>query len=510
MTALARRDEANDATPGASALDRATLFDLADIAIDAARRAGADYADIRLGETRREFMLARDGRLEDVSETAMTGFGLRVLRGGAWGFYGSANLSRAAVLAGVEIALANARAVSPIQLRPIVVETLPCIEAQWTMPLGVDPFDVDAGVKAEFLLAVNAAARDAGADFSLATFMAAREDRLFASSNGSRILQSRTRVHPQFQITAVDKASGRFATRDSLAPARGAGWDYVAGCGLIDEARTGASDARQKLRAKPATPGLCDVVIDPSNLFLTIHETVGHSTELDRSLGWEANFAGTSFVKPDMLGTLCFGSELMNIVADRTQEGGLSTIGFDDDGAPAASADFAIVEKGLFKNFQMALGQAHLIGLARSNGCAYADSPHAFPLQRMPNISLAPNSRTCSRDDLIAGVEDGLYILGAGSWSIDQQRDNFQFGGQMFFEIKNGALGDMVQGAAYQGRTLDFWRGLDGLGDASTYRLNGTFTCGKAEPMQLAPVSHGAPVARFRGVQILNTDRGGA
>ena len=169
-----------------------------------------------------------------------------------------------------------------------------------------------------------------------------------------------------------------------------------------------------------------------------------------------------------MLGDLRFGSELMTIRADRAQDGGLATIGYDDDGAPASSADFAIIEKGVFENFQMALGQAHLIGLPRSNGCAYADSPRAFPIQRMPNISLAPNPERCSLNDLISGVENGLYIVGAGSWSIDQQRDNFQFGGQLFFEIKNGELGEMVQGAAYQGRTLEFWRGLDGLGDAST------------------------------------------
>ena len=276
----------------------------------------------------------------------------------------------------------------------------------------------------------------------------------------------------------------------------------------MDEARRAGGEARQKLRAKPVRAAVQDVVIAPSNLFLTIHESVGHATELDRALGWEANFAGTSFVKPHMLGALRYGSELMTIRADRAQPGGLATIGFDDDGAPASSAEFDIVERGDFKNFQMALGQAHLIGLPRSNGCAYADSPTAFPIQRMPNISLQPNPAPCSLDDLIGGVEDGLYIVGAGSWSIDQQRDNFQFGGQLFYEINNGALGDMVQGAAYQGRTLDFWRGLDGIGDASTYELHGVFTCGKAEPMQLAPVSHGAPAARFRGVNVLNTDAG--
>jgi TldD protein len=486
-------------------LDRALLDDLADRALAAAKRGGASYADIRLGETRREFIYAREDRLEAYDERQSSGFGLRVLLDGCWGFYGARRLDRAAVLSGAERALDNARAVRPIQTRPIQLEELPAHEAEWAMPMGVDPFAVAPGVKADFLLAVNAAALDRGADFCFASFSCAREERLFANSRGSRILQTRTRVAPQFQATAIDKASGRSATRDSLTPARGAGWDYVVASGVTEEAARAGEEARQKLNAKPVRAGVADVVIDPANLWLTIHETVGHATELDRALGWEANFAGTTFIRPDMLGRLRFGSELMTVVADRSQAGGLSTIGYDDDGAPAQAAEFAIVENGVFRNFQMALGQAHLIGLPRSNGCAYADSPGAFPIQRMPNISLAPNPRKCSLDELIGGVEHGLYIVGAGSWSIDQQRDNFQFGGQLFYEIKQGRLGELVRDAVYQGQTTSFWNSLDGLGDATTYQLDGTFTCGKGEPAQLAPVSHGAVPARFRGVQLLNT-----
>jgi len=490
----------------AGALDEAALLRLADLALDLAKAQGADYADIRFGALVTEYLRAREDRLEQATARTDRGFGLRVLRGGSWGFCGASALTEAALRDAVETALANARAVQRIQLEPIVVEALPAYTARWIAPAAVDPFAVGIDEKAEFLLAVTAAARDAGADFCTASFLGAREERLFASSRGSRIFQTRTRVQPDFSVTAVDKASGRFASRDSLAPARAAGWEHASACGLIEEARRAAEEARCKLFAKPVTPGKRDLVIAPSNLFLTIHETVGHSTELDRSLGWEANFAGTTFVKPPMLGALRFGSPLMTIFADRRQEGGLATIGYDDDGAPAAYAEFDIVKDGVFQNFQMALGQAHLVGLPRTNGCAYADNPRAFPIQRMPNISLAPNAAQTSRDDLLAGVEDGLYVVGAGSWSIDQQRDNFQFGGQLFYEIKQGKLGEMVQGAAYQGRTLDFWAGLDGLGDASTYELHGVFTCGKAEPIQLAPVSHGAPCARFRGVEVLNTD----
>jgi TldD protein len=504
----------NDNRPKSSSLapsfhlDRAALLDLAELALTLARRGGASYADIRLGETKREFIQAREDRLQDFSQSSKRGFGLRVLLDGCWGFCGALRLDESALRSAAQQALDNARAVKPIQPQPILLEELRATQTEWIMPMGADPFDVAANAKADWLLEVNAAALDAGADYTVSSLSFAREERLFANSFGSRIFQSRTRSHPQLTVTAIDRASGRFSTRDSLAPARGAGWDYVLSCGLMEEAKRAAEEARRKLHAKPATPGLRDLVIDPTNLWLTIHETIGHSTELDRALGWEANFAGTSFVKPDMLGRLKFGSELVTVVADRSQEGGLSTLGFDDDGAPSELASFPIVERGVFRNYQMALGQAYLIGLPRSNGCAYADSPASFPIQRMPNISLQPNPSPTSLLDLIADVEDGLYVVGAGSWSIDQQRDNFQFGGQLFYEIKNGEIGELVRDAAYQGRTVSFWNALDGLGDASTYHLAGTFGCGKGEPVQSAPVSHGAVPARFRNVVILSTERG--
>ncbi len=489
---------------GAFALDRALLDDLADLALREAKRAGASYADIRLGETRREYAYARDARLENFDARAADGFGVRVLLDGCWGFYGAQRLDGQSVVAGVQRALDNARAVRPIQAQPIALERLPAHQDEWIMPMEVDPFGVSTRDKADLLLAICASAREHGADFCSASLSLAREERLFANSFGARVMQSRTRVAPGFRATAIDRASGRFSTRDCLTPARGAGWEYFANAKLVEEAAQAGEEARAKLSARPVTPGDYDIVIDPTNLWLTIHETVGHSTELDRVLGWEANFAGTSFVKPDMLGKLRFGSELMTIVADRTQAGGLSTIGYDDDGAAADAADFAIVENGVFKNFQMALGQAHLIGLERSNGCAYADSPTAFPIQRMPNISLKPNPAKCSLDDLFADIENGIYVVGAGSWSIDQQRDNFQFGGQLFYEIKNGKRGELLRDGAYQSRTLPFWSSLNGIGDASTYHLDGTFTCGKAEPIQAAPVSHGAPAARFCKVRVFD------
>jgi TldD protein len=375
------------------------------------------------------------------------------------------------------------------------------------MPMQVDPFTISVEEKSAKLLEINAAAQKAGADFVTSFLKIVREEKFFASTGGSRIGQTRTRILPYVGVTAVDKKSGKFASRDTLAAPRGEGWEYITRYDFSGEAALAAEQARQKLAAKPVVPGQYDLVITPSNLYLTIHETIGHSTELDRALGWEANYAGTSFVTPDKLGKLKFGNPLMTVMADRSQAGGLATIGFDDDGVKCAGAEFPIIENGIFKNYQTALGQAHLIGQDRSRGCAYADSPTRFPMQRMPNISLQPNPQKTSLDDLIAGVKDGILIIGAGSWSIDHQRYNFQFGGQLFYEIKNGKRGDMLRDVAYQGNTIEFWNSMDGLGDKSTYELGGAFNCGKGQPSQSAPVSHGAVPARFRQVNVLNTER---
>jgi TldD protein len=487
---------------------RATCLNLADTALRLAKAAGVEYADIRLGRNQSESLFARERKLQDASYGLEVGFGIRVLMNGSWGFAGSNILSEPEIGSMIALAAEMAKANAAIQSEPIVIEALPAVQEDWIMPVKTDPFTIAADAKAAYLLSVADAVLNGGADFCYAMLHFVREEKLFASSRGSAIFQMRLRCSPSFMATVVDKEAGRFASLDSLAPPRAAGWDYIESCGLAEEATWAGPQLREKLAAKSVEHGRYDVVIAPSNLFLTIHETVGHSTELDRALGWEADFAGTSFVTPDKLGTLQFGSPLMTIIADRSRDGGLATVAFDDDGVRTSGAEFPIVENGIFKNYQMALGQAQHIGREKSNACAYCDSPTAFPIQRMPNISLQPNPRSTSLDDLIGGVERGIYIVGAGSWSIDQQRDNFQFGGQLFYSIENGKIGPMLRDVAYQGRTVEFWNSLDGLGDASTFYLGGTFSCGKGQPMQSAPVSHGAVPARFRGVTILNTERG--
>lgn len=502
---------ANGANPLAAEIyakfGRAAQLDLADLALRLARRAGAHYADIRIGRNEHEFIFAREERLTLYNSTAALGFGVRVLLNGSWGFAASELPGGQEVERAVALAMENAQANALIQTTPVVLEDIPAHQEDWVMPMQIDPFSIPADEKAAKLLAINAAAMRSGADYCAAFLHLAREQRLFASSRGSCIHQTRVRCQPSFTATAIDKQSGEFATRDSLAAPRGSGWDYIEAHDWMGEAALAGEQARQKLAAKPVAPGKYDLVLDPTNLWLTIHETVGHSTELDRALGWEADFAGTSFVTPGMLGKLQFGSPLMTVIADRSQAGGLATVGFDDDGVRSAGSEFPIIEKGVFQNYQMAMGQAQLIGRQRSNGCAYGDRPTSFPIQRMPNISLQPNPEAVSLDDLIGGVDDGLYVVGDGSWSIDQQRDNFQFGGQLFYEIKNGKRGQMLRDVAYQGRTLEFWNAMDGLGGQSTYFLGGSFYCGKGQPMQAAPVSHGAVPARFRQVNVLNTGR---
>ena len=493
------------AVEAAEKLDLNGKLHLADVALGLAAGQGASYADFRLCRYQTEYIEAKEHRLEESSIGLSAGFAVRVLLNGTWGYASSPLATEGEVKNAVARAIEVARASQPLQRRKFVVEDVPVYQDRWDMPMKADPFLVPTDEKINKLLAINEAALKAGANYATAAFAFVREEKFFASSRGSRIEQTRVRVMPETEVTVIDSSTGKFATRAGLCAPRGSGYDYILGYDFIGEASKAAEQAREKLKAKPVVPGTYDLVLDPTNLWLTIHESVGHPTELDRALGWEANFAGTTFCTPDKLGKLRYGSPLMTIMADRSQEGGLATVGYDDDGVRAAGSEFPIIKDGLFVNYQMAIGQAQLIGQKCSNGCAFADSWSAFPIQRMPNVSLQPNPKKCSLDDLFVGVKHGIYIMGNGSWSIDQQRHNFQFGGQVFYEIKNGKLGGMLRDVAYQGSTVEFWNSMDGLGDQSTYFLGGAPNCGKGQPEQTAPVSHGAVPARFRRVTVLNT-----
>jgi TldD protein len=495
------------AIEAADKLDLQGKLHLADVALDVAKKQGASYADFRLCRYQSEYLQVKERRLEESSTGISAGFSVRVLLDGTWGYASSPLATEDEIRRTTFRAVEMAKASQSLQLRKFVLENVPVYQDRWDMPMKADPFFVPTDEKIAKMLAINEAALKAGADYATISFAFVREEKCFASSIGSRITQTRVRSMPETEVTVIDKATGKFATRGGLAAPRGSGYDYILGYDFIGEAAKAAEQAREKLKAKSVAPGDYDLVLDPTNLWLTIHESVGHPTELDRALGWEANFAGTTFCTPDKLGKLQYGSELMNIMADRSQEGGLSTVGYDDDGVRSVGTEFSIIKNGVFMNYQTAIGQAQLIGQERSNGCAFADSWSSFPIQRMPNVSLQPNPKNCSLDDLFADVKRGIYVVGNGSWSIDQQRHNFQFGGQVFYEIKNGKLGAMLRDVAYQGSTVEFWNSMDGIGDKSTYFLGGAPNCGKGQPEQTAPVSHGAVPARFRQVAVLNTER---
>jgi TldD protein len=491
----------------AAKLDLPAKMNLADTALGVAKSLGASYADFRLCRYQTEYLEAKEHRLETSATGISVGFAVRVLLDGTWGYASSPLATDDEVKKAAAKAIEVAKASQPLQSRKFVLENLTSYQDRWDMPMKADPFIVPIDEKIEKLLSINEAALKAGANYATASFAFVREEKFFASSVGSRIEQTRVRSMPETEVTVIDQATGKFATRAGMAAPRGSGYDYILAYDFIGEAAKAAEQAREKLKAKSVEPDKYDLVLDPTHLWLTIHESVGHPTELDRALGWEANFAGTTFCTPDKLGKLQYGSKLMNVIADRSQEGGLSTVGYDDDGVRSVGSEFPIIKDGVFVNYQMAIGQAQLIGQQSSNGCAFADNWDAFPIQRMPNVSLQPNPKTCSLEDLFADVKRGIYIVGNGSWSIDQQRHNFQFGGQMFYEIKNGKLGPMLRDVAYQGSTVEFWNAMDGIGDQSTYFLGGAPNCGKGQPEQTAPVSHGAVPARFRQINVLNTER---
>ena len=480
---------------------------LADTALSLAKKLGASYADIRINKYRVESIRTRERQVENVAKGQNYGFGVRVLVNGTWGFAASPLVTDQEVKRVTSEAIDIAKANSVFQTTRIEMVDAPKAIGKWKTSFKRDPFDVPINEKTDFLLKLNEAALSVkGVGFVNSSMAWVNEQKFLATSDGSRIEQYMIRGVPSFSVTALDRAKGDFQTRNSLAQGRGMGWEYTTEYDWIGESRQAGEEAVQKLSAKPVKPGKYDLILHPSHLFLTIHESVGHSTELDRALLWEANYAGTSFLTPDKTNKLQFGSKIVNFFADRTQEGALATVGWDDEGVAGQKWD--IVKDGKFVGWQTTRSLAPLVGEKRSRGCLYGDSWSSVAFPRMPNLSLAPAKEDVSTDELIADVKDGIMIHGRGSYSIDQQRYNFQFGGQTFWEIKNGKVTGMLRDVAYQSRTTDFWGACDGLGGKSTYKLPGTFNDGKGQPGQSSPVSHGCPTARFRNINVLNTSAG--
>ena len=483
---------------------------LTDAALSRASELGCDHADVRIERLLNAYRTFRDHKLESSTDYENLGVSVRVVHAGVWGFAAGIELTPDDAAALVDRAVATARVSRPLTPDTVLLAPEPSYaDAAWVSDYEVNPFDVDESTKQGRMLELcDRLLAAPGVAHTSALLWYVQENKYLANLAGTTTTQQRIRVQPQ--ITAVNVGDTGFATMRTLAAPAGRGWEYLTGTGHDFDAEI--AELPEHLAAHVAAPsveaGPYDLVIDPTNLFLTIHESVGHATELDRALGYEAAYAGTSFATFDQLGSLQYGSPVMNVTGDRLVDHGLSTIGYDDEGV--AAQQFDIVRRGTLVGFQLNRQMAAANGLGRSNGCAFADSPGSIPMQRMPNVSLQPEPGGPSTEELISAVDRGIYIVGDKSWSIDMQRYNFQFTGQRFFRIEGGKLAGQVKDVAYQATTTDFWRSLEAVGNDSTYVLGGAFNCGKGQPGQTAPVSHGCPAALFRGVNVLNTQAEGS
>lgn len=487
-------------------LTEPALDDLIQRALAAAKREGATYADVRIVRIRNERIATREDRIETVASAEDYGVGVRVIASGAWGFSATPVVTAAEAERVARAAVAVAKANAPLLRKAVALAPEAAHVDVWQTPLTKDPFKIPLEDKAELLLEINREAMKVpGVKFVNSWYSGNSEWKVLASTDGAYIEQEIVRLGPGYTVTAVDEKRGEFESRDHEIAPRQAGWEYIAGSTLRADARRIAEEAVEKLRSPSVTPGKRDLILDPSNLWLTIHESIGHPTELDRALGYEANFAGTSFATPDKLGKLRIGAPLLTFYADKTTPGGLATCGYDDDGV--ATQRWNLVENGVFVGYQTTREQAGWIGEPRSRGTCYADGYASFPFQRMPNVSLVPAEKERSLDDIVAATDDGVLVTGRGSWSIDHQRLNFQFSGQAYWEIKGGKRVRMLRDVAYQANTLEFWAGCDLLGGPRSWALGGSMGDGKGEPSQSNAVSHGCPPARFRKVNILNTNR---
>jgi len=497
-------------------MDAATR-DLLMAALDAARSAGAQFADARIGRQRQNFLFTREHQIQNVVDTDTTGCGVRALVDGTWGFAATRRLTRDGVAGAAREAVAIARANRPARDRAVELLPTPSFpNATWTSSYQTDPFTISVEEKADYLLRANAAAMNVtNVRFVNSAMFFVRDERNYANTEGSVIAQLVIRSWPSFTATAVAPDHSDFQMRGNVVAPRQLGWEYILQCDFPGKAEQWANEAAQKLTARPVDVGRYDLVLHPSNLWLTIHESIGHPTELDRAMGYEANFAGTSFVAPPerMLGQFRYGPDIMNIQGDRSQVGGLSTIGYDDDGVQPD--DFLIIKNGIVNDYQTTREQApwlkwwydrqHLP--TKSHGCSYAQDWANVQFQRMPNVSLLPGAQDHSWDDVIAATDRGIAIIGDGSFSIDQQRYNAQFGGQLFYEIRNGRIAGMLKDVAYQIRTPDFWNAMDMIGGRSAYEMGGSFFDGKGQPEQINAISHGCSPSRFRQINVINTGR---
>jgi TldD protein len=500
----------------AQPLALADLEALAAVALNRAQQLGASYADIRINRYRNRSVSLRTSpergsdrmnHVPGVIETGSFGFGVRVIHSGSWGFAASPDVTKDAIARATADAVAIARANAAIQRRPVQLAPVPAYRDRYVTPHEQDPFEVAIQDQIAYLQGVHDAAGKVKGVRTMNSQVTFRtEDKYFASTEGSSIQQLILQTAPGFTVTAVDVASRKSKNRNFQVNPVTAGWEHVLASGMAERAPQLAAEAVEHLSAPSVEPGVKDLILLPSHLSLTIHESIGHSTELDRALGYEANYAGTSFLAPPerVMGKFPFGSSIVNVIGDRTLPKAMSTVGYDDDGVKATR--WHIVKGGVFQAYQTIRDQAHLVGETESRGCCYADSFDSIPFQRMPNVWLEAGPDGTSLDDLIAQVEDGILIDGRGSYSIDQQRYNFQFGGDAFWEIKHGKKGRMLADVAYQSRTQDFWNACAAIADQRHWENVGLNNDGKGQPAQTNAMSHGCSPTLFRRINVLRTE----
>ena len=479
-------------------MDR-TMFDLARKAVEGALDAGATYADARVVVRRHERVVARNGDIDSTDKDEDAGVGVRALLGSSWGFAATSDLGDGAARLAGEEAAAIARASARVPGPDLVLADVDVSQTSWSSPASEDPFGVSLSEKADLLvastgdmMAVN------GVEVALGTLEFWDTDKWFVSSQGHEIHQHIVESGGGISATAVGESeTQRRSYPQSFGEYQTGGYEVIRGFDLRRHAPRLASEAVELLTADACPSGRFDLILEGSQLALQIHESVGHAIELDRILGWEAAFAGTSFLDLDRLGSLRYGSDLMNITADATIPGALGSFGFDDEGTPARSVD--IVREGTWVGVLSGRDSAHVAGLD-PGGMMRADGFNRMPMVRMTNVGLRPGES--SLDEIVAATEYGILMETNRSWSIDDKRLNFQFGCEVGWEVVDGEVGRMLKNPTYTGITPQFWASMDMLAGGDEWHPWGTPNCGKGQPMQVGHTGHPAAPARFHEVRV--------
>ena len=478
------------------------MLDVVQLAVEAARRAGAGYADARFVAEEAESITVRNQEMEGIDRSFSQGVGIRVLVDGYWGFAATVRPEEVEIERTAALAVAIARAASRLPMEPVRLAPVEPVQAEWATSVEEDPFAVPLDEKVTLLMEASRRMQEVeGVSFAEAALDFYRRRTSFVSSEGAAIQQ--TVVNSGGGIGATAVRDGEMQRRSFPNSARGdlraAGYEHVRTLGLTEEAERIGRQAVELLSAKDCPSEVTTLVLDGDQMMSQVHESVGHPLELDRVLGMEEAFAGTSFVRVEDRGRLRYGSGLVTLTADATLPGGLGTFGYDDEGVPAQRD--TLVQDGVFQGFISSRETAHVLGpAATSSGSMRADGWQNLPLIRMTNINLEPREGTLA--EIIGDTKDGIYMTTNQSWSIDDKRVNFQFGCEIAWRIKDGKLTEMYRNPNYTGITTEFWGSCDAVGGREEWRVWGTPNCGKGQPGQIARVGHGTSPARFRNVRV--------